>query len=624
MNSEGAFRRSSTRRPFKGRRKKSPGGWGRQRRRERDGFNFYLQKAVVAGDENEYLREAADGASIEDQQEVYNVLWKMYDSVATQGEGRDIVFDLITLIHNIITSIMGIWEALVASGQRTVDAFVNAVVFVYFTLIYTVQAMFILNPFFARTVGYVQSSLSTVVGYFGGNLRLLLNAIANLQTVNQQSVANFVSGVGTFLQTSITSAFTTLQNQWNFTSDVTTENSQSLSSIFDLTLEYLSVVDPQLRVLLPYLFSTVSGYFQVDHDTTYNILDGIHQAWNTIYAIPNQLYAMLGLPDTTTASLISLEYNYTVWFIDRLYQYLGFGLLGGVLNFIGLRMPDLAFPKTTIESYNDGNTDAGVDYSSTDITQAVRNLQYLPDHVAIVLQMKPYNPGENGAPALALMREALVRRVQNRLSRKTKDEVERQTVDRQMQIEEQRRVSYEEQERARMISCAADVIVWCLIAGIPKLTLYDQSGVLEKEHRRINRLVHNSLNAIDSADLAWDKSLPIVLHSPNIRRITSFDRSGLQQHLASMPSDEPFNGLTVSLISYKEDNAQSVVNVAKQVGHQVQRGLVTVSDLSDEWLNSTVLKTMTGLSTMPGLLILTESDDSTAGFPLYALKMTLI
>ncbi|KAA8899996.1 hypothetical protein TRICI_006261 [Trichomonascus ciferrii] len=624
MNENGEFRRSSTRQPFKGRRKKSPGGWGRQRRRERVDFNFYLQKAIVTGDENEYLREAAEGATIEDQQEVYNVLWRMYDSVATQGEGRDIVFDLITLIQNVVTSIMGVWEALVTSGQRTVDAFVNTVIFVYFTLIYTVQALFILNPFFARTVGYFQTSISTVIGYFGGNLGLVLGAFSNLQTFNQESLIKFVSGVGNFIPTSLLSALTTFQNQWNFTSDVTTENSQSLSSIFDLTLEYLSVVDPQLRVILPYALSMVAGYFQVDQDTTYNTLDGLHQAWNTIYAIPNQLYAMLGMPDTTTASLISLEYNYAIWFIDRLYQYLGFGLLGGVLNFIGLRMPDLTFPKTTIESSNDGNTDPGVDYTSTDITQAVRNLQYIPDHVAIVLQMKPYNPSENGAPALTFVRSSLVRRVQNRMSRKTKEEIERQTIERQMLIEEQRRVSYEEQERARVIRCAVDAIVWCLIAGIPCLTLYEQSGVLEREHRRINQHVINSLNAIDSNDLAWDRSLPIVLHSPHIHKVTSFDRSGLQQHMASIPPETSFNGLTVSLISQNENNAQSVVKVARQVSLQVQRGLVRVDELSDESLSSRVLKTMTGISTMPGLLILSESNDSTTGFPLYALKMTLV
>jgi hypothetical protein len=583
-----------------------------------------LQKAIVVGDENEYLREAAEGATAEDQREVYNVLWRMYDSVATQGEGRDIVFDLITLIQNVVNSIMGVWEALVTSGQRTVDAFVNTVIFVYFTLIYTVQALFILNPFFARTVGYFQTLVSTIVGYFGGNLGLLLNAFSNLQTVNQESITKFVSGIGNLIQTSLSSALLTFQDQWNFTSDVTTENSQSLSSIFDLTLEYLSVVDPQLRVIMPYVLSMIAGYFQVDQDTTYNALDGIHQAWNTIYAIPNQLYAMLGMPDTTTASLISLEYNYAIWFIDRLYQYLGFGLLGGVLNFIGLRVPDLTFPKTTIESNNDGNTDPGVDYSSTNITQAVRNLQYIPDHVAIVLQMKPYNPSEDGAPALTLVRDSLVRRVQNRMSRKTKEEIERQTIERQILIEEQRRVSYEEQERASIVKCAADAIVWCLIAGIPSLTLYEQTGLLEKEHRRIKQHVNDSLNAIDSSDLAWDKSLPIVLHSPQIRKITSFDRSGIQQSMASMPSETSFNGLAVSLISQNENNSQSAVKVARQVGQQVQRGLVTVNELSDESLSSRVLKTMTGLSTMPGLLILTEANDSTAGFPLYALKMTLI
>lgn len=605
-----------SRTPFERRRFKDPDNkYQRQRRRERrhdkiqensiQDYENYLHNAIFVGDGNEFLKEAAEESTFETQETVYNVLWKVYDTMAIQekNESRSI-FDLISLVQTIITGIMSIWDTLVTAGQRTIDAFVNAVIFVYFSLIYTVRAFFILNPFFTRSVGFVLESYRSISQSLQESAGLLTAVTTDLT-----SSSSYGSGIFSLLQEFLSNRWAKFQSQWNFTADVTTENSENLSALYDLTLEYLSVIEPQMRIILPFLYSIVLGYFEIDQDSAYNNLEIFHQAFNTLYSVPNTLYALLGMSDTTTADIVSMQYNYLLWLITRLYDYLVFGFLGGLLNFLGLRVPNLHFPKSSIEREEQDNNNDAVDYKSVSATSAVRNLDYIPDHVAIVLQLKPYDESEHNIANSSTLRDAM------RAS----------STEKQMDNEGQKPV-HDEQELTRIIKDASDCILWCLISGIPYITLYEESGALRKEHHRIIRQVINQLKPMDEESVVWDDtSLPITLHSPQEPRYTLFNRNGIissRNKSSAVSPQNNFKGLHVSLIS--RNNTASLEKILKGVVHDMGKEIELGNRYTDQELTSRVVKYLTGFPSTPGLLILTESDGSTLGYPVYALKMTLV
>jgi len=191
------------------------------------------------------------------------------------------------------------------------------------------------------------------------------------------------------------------------------------------------------------------------------------------------------------------------------------------------------------------------------IRKDVRGLKRLPEHLSVILRLE--NGGKYGAGL-----EALV------------DEV-------------------------------AEIAAWCTCAGIPMLSVYEQTGILNGYIPATHRTITRRLSAYFGSNTP-----ALSLRAPHVSSIESTPSS------TSNVVDQ--HRLSVILISV-EDGRDSLVDLTKTLTEMSQRSKLSPNDISVDLIDSEISGSV---MTEPDLLILFGPSIELSGYPPWQVRLTEI
>ncbi|CCX31955.1 Decaprenyl diphosphate synthase-like protein [Pyronema domesticum] len=158
----------------------------------------------------------------------------------------------------------------------------------------------------------------------------------------------------------------------------------------------------------------------------------------------------------------------------------------------------------------------------------------------------------------------------------------------------------------RLVDEVAEISCWCAAAGIPRLSVYERTGVLKSYIATSHRAIAQQLR------LYYGRSRPTLrVHAPHSRSFINGDQ----------PTDEAEQiDLEVMFIS-EEDGRESLVDLTKTLCDMAQRGKLSSDDVSVELVDAEVKETSMD---EPDLLILFSPNITLRGYPPWQLRLTEI
>lgn len=175
-------------------------------------------------------------------------------------------------------------------------------------------------------------------------------------------------------------------------------------------------------------------------------------------------------------------------------------------------------------------------------------------------------------------------------------------------------------ELERLVSEAAEIAAWCASAGIPRLSIYEKTGILKGYHAETHRAVVRKLAAYFGPNYpALSVNAP---HTPSIETpggTLPLSRSSSSSSLSSSVETTQRH-LSITLLA-AEDGRDSIVDLTKTLAEMAQRGKISPSDISidlvDAELNESVMSE-------PDLLILFSPSVELQGYPPWQIRLTEI
>jgi hypothetical protein len=322
---------------------------------------------------------------------------------------------------------------------------------------------------------------------------------------------------------------------------------------------------------------------------------------------------------------------------------------------------------TSLKMFPDSTLDSSLSGSSMTLEQFSKKFESmkLPDSVATVFTYQPrVAPPLPDEPVQVTLANGKVI---------TPDPITVKEWKKKELLERKRQASYEEQELARLINDATKFIIWSTQISTNSLTIYERSGYLARNINQLAKAAQAKIAKLQLKSAKGNDTVGIFVNGDEeedieeIKRenqVVMMDESTENRHTKNsttnccLPSNQPvqpkkkktlgklmtisqnginelyqtndnspadeFNGLKVVIMSQKRDLKHSLVNGVRQLLDSAQEEVIKLTNLDDEYISKHISGHMMGIPIKPELFILFGKAESTDGFPVYALKNTVI
>jgi len=161
-----------------------------------------------------------------------------------------------------------------------------------------------------------------------------------------------------------------------------------------------------------------------------------------------------------------------------------------------------------------------------------------------------------------------------------------------------------------LVDEVAEIAAWCACAGIPTLSVFENSGILKgyvpATHRAISRKLSSYFGPNHPA---------LSLRAPHIPSMESAARTP-----SSDTSGAPIQHLSILLLS-AEDGRDSLVDLTKTLAEMSQRSKLSPEDISIDLVDAEISES---IMEEPDLLILFGPVVELSGYPPWQLRLTEI
>ncbi|KAM3418873.1 hypothetical protein BST61_g4836 [Cercospora zeina] len=170
-----------------------------------------------------------------------------------------------------------------------------------------------------------------------------------------------------------------------------------------------------------------------------------------------------------------------------------------------------------------------------------------------------------------------------------------------------------------LLNDACELVAWSASAGIPMLSIYEQTGILKSSlphlHRRINRTLTSYYGATSP------QKPSISLRSPNLPSYSPPPFADLPNG-TSHPnrSDTAAPHINVLLLD-STDGRQTLVDLTKTLAEMSQNGKLSPADISQELIDAEITESVMG---EPDLLIVFGERVVLEGYPPWQIRLTEI
>ncbi|KAJ8129920.1 hypothetical protein O1611_g3710 [Lasiodiplodia mahajangana] len=152
----------------------------------------------------------------------------------------------------------------------------------------------------------------------------------------------------------------------------------------------------------------------------------------------------------------------------------------------------------------------------------------------------------------------------------------------------------------KLVNEASEVAAWCAAAGIPKLSIYEKTGVLKRYMTQTHRSVYNRLKT-------WfgkHQAPPLALFARGAPTIRSHNRQGLDLILIS-----------------EDDGREAMVDLTRVLTDMVQRNKISAADITMDVIDNELSE---AVMQEPDLLVSFEPYVDLQGYPPWAIRLTEI
>ncbi|KAL2037244.1 hypothetical protein N7G274_009933 [Stereocaulon virgatum] len=194
------------------------------------------------------------------------------------------------------------------------------------------------------------------------------------------------------------------------------------------------------------------------------------------------------------------------------------------------------------------------------IKQDVKNLNRLPGHMSVILELKGEERGTAGVESL--------------------------------------------------MDDLAEISAWCACVGIPMLSVYERTGILKAYLPSTHRTVTSKLHAY------FGRNIPsLQVRAPHIPSLLNGGSSEELDHL-----DSPSGHLSILLLS-AEDGRSTLVDLTKTLSEMSQRKKLSPNDISLDLVDAEITESVMG---EPDLLVLFGPNVELQGYPPWQVRLTEI
>lgn len=159
------------------------------------------------------------------------------------------------------------------------------------------------------------------------------------------------------------------------------------------------------------------------------------------------------------------------------------------------------------------------------IKREVAKLGTVPKNVGFVLELQPLL---EGPPELSLPKPLHL--ATGEVLYPSQDEVDQA----QGEIDAYRvkMAVHNDREQARIKQSIANIVVWCSVVGIKRVTIYEDSGALVRDHDSLWEIIQRQLKAYYGCSATNCGSRPdfVAIHSPGISLSNRYDNDSGKQH----------------------------------------------------------------------------------------------
>lgn len=173
-------------------------------------------------------------------------------------------------------------------------------------------------------------------------------------------------------------------------------------------------------------------------------------------------------------------------------------------------------------------------------------------------------------------------------------------------------------ELERLVNEASEIAAWCASAGIPRLSIYEKTGILKGYIPETHRAISQKLAAYFGPSYpALAVSAPHIpsIETPGPTRPTSPSSSS-----ETTPSSPAPKHLSVMLLS-AEDGRDSVVDLTKTLAEMAQRSKISPADVTIDLVDAELSESVVP---EPDLLVLFSPSVNLQGYPPWQLRLTEI
>ncbi|TGJ85899.1 hypothetical protein E0Z10_g2849 [Xylaria hypoxylon] len=152
----------------------------------------------------------------------------------------------------------------------------------------------------------------------------------------------------------------------------------------------------------------------------------------------------------------------------------------------------------------------------------------------------------------------------------------------------------------KLVNEVSEVAAWCAAAGIPKLSVYEKTGILKRYMTQTHRSVCHRLKI-------WfgkHQAPPLALFARGAPAIRSHSRQGLDLILIS-----------------EDDGREAMVDLTRVLTEMVQKDKITAEDITMDVLDNELSE---AVMSEPDLLISFEPYVDLQGYPPWAIRLTEI
>ena len=161
-----------------------------------------------------------------------------------------------------------------------------------------------------------------------------------------------------------------------------------------------------------------------------------------------------------------------------------------------------------------------------------------------------------------------------------------------------------------LVDEAAEIAAWCACAGIPVLSIYEQTGMLKGYLPATHRAMSRKLSAYFGP-----QHPALSLRAPHIPALESGSSTPTSESEGASPKQ-----LSIMLLS-AEDGRDSLVDLTKTLTEMSQRSKLAASDISQDLIDAEITECVMG---EPNLLMLFGPSVELSGYPPWQLRLTEI